>query len=111
MPDILRKATTVPRETFDPTNPLHIESFKHFVRTGNWGDVQFFTELPYIEVPMTVLMKFAMHALQVERESTDEKTKRLAGKNLIQFPKPETAEDKAARRQAANALLKEWRAA
>jgi hypothetical protein len=82
---VLRR-TFVQREEFDPTNPKHIESLSAFVRTGNWGDVQFYSELPYIEAPMTVLMKFAQHTLQIQPESPAERAERLAAKpTLIPF--------------------------
>lgn len=59
---ILRRGA-VRREEFDPTNQEHLRSLECFVATGRWGDVQFFTEAPYIDVPMTVLMKFTMYQL------------------------------------------------
>lgn len=52
------------REFFDPANPVHLASLKSFVNTGNWGEVQFYPELPYTNVPMTVFTKFAKHALE-----------------------------------------------
>ena len=83
---VLRRAS-VNRAFFDPTNKKHLESFDTFLKTGNWGSVQFFCEQPYTDVPMTVLMKFAMHKQKVQRESTLELTKRMAAK----FPKKEEA--------------------
>lgn len=104
MPDLLKKAHLVNRETFDPTNPIHIESFETFLRTGNWGDVQFYAELPYIEVPMTVLTKFAMHHLGVTPETAEERSARLAAKDLVVVKKSETPEERAARLQKASQM-------
>lgn len=81
---VLRRAS-VNRTFFDPTNQEHIDSFNVFLKTGNWGDVQFYCEHPYSDVPMTVLMKFASHTQGVQRESTLERTVRMAAK----FPKKE----------------------
>lgn len=53
----------VRREIFDPTNRDHMESYQNFLKTGNWGKVQFYEEFPYVTVPETVSRKFAMHAL------------------------------------------------
>lgn len=50
----------VRREVFDPANPAHLKSYKQFLETGNWGDIQFFTEHPKQTVPATVEYKFAM---------------------------------------------------
>ena len=64
--DFLAKSTVLRRHGnnrvfFDPTNPDHIESMKHYMETGNWLQ-QFYPEDPFIEVPMTVFRKFAgMH--------------------------------------------------
>lgn len=57
------RLTRMHRQHFDPKNPAHLESLKTFVETGNWGEVQFYCERPYTDVPMTVLMKFAKAAL------------------------------------------------
>jgi hypothetical protein len=82
--DILRQARLVSREIFDPTNQEHMESFKTFLRTGNWGEVQFWPELPYIEVPMTVMMKYVLHTLQLKPETAAERATRIAAKpNLV----------------------------
>lgn len=51
------------REEFDTNNPKHLASAKHFLETGNWGEVQFYPELPYLNVPETVLRKLAKEAL------------------------------------------------
>ena len=86
-PDCLNLSTTlrktaVNRTFFDPSLQSHLDSFDVFLRTGNWGDVQFYCEHPYTDVPMTVLMKFAMYEQGVQRESVAERTERLAGKVL-----------------------------
>lgn len=54
------------RAFFNPKNKAHRDSLKKFIETGNWGDVQFYPEFPYIDVPMTVLMKLAQHELNAE---------------------------------------------
>lgn len=55
------------RAFFDATDPEHCASLRQFIKTGNWGEVQFFPEFPFTDVPMTVLMKFAGHHLKTER--------------------------------------------
>lgn len=60
--EILRKAL-VRREPFDPKNKEHLKSYKSFLNGGNWGDVQFYCEFPYVTVPETVSRKFANHSL------------------------------------------------
>jgi hypothetical protein len=68
----------VKREEFDPYNKKHIQSLESFIRTGSWGSVQFFAELPHVEVPMTVLMKFVQHTLGVVPEGAKERSTRLS---------------------------------
>lgn len=80
-PDFLSKSTvlarlTATRQLFDPTNEAHLESLKTFVRTGEWGATRFYCEQPFIDVPMTVLMKFAGHHLSTSRESADDRAAR-----------------------------------
>jgi hypothetical protein len=76
----------IQRERFDPKNDKHLESLEVFIRTGNWGTIQFFPELPYNEVPMTVLMKYAEHMSGVTRESSVERNDRLSEvPGLIRF--------------------------
>ena len=87
MPDIL-KQPLINRQKFDPTNDSHLASFEVFMRTGNWGDIQFFTELPYNEVPMTVLMKYAEHMSGVSRESVAERNARIDAKPGIMHLPP-----------------------
>ena len=53
----------VRRESFDSKNKEHRASLKKFIETGNWGDVQFFAEYPYVTVPETVLRKFSLAML------------------------------------------------
>lgn len=101
MPDTL-KNIFVKREYFDPANPEHVESFKCFISTGNWGDVQFHAELPYIEVPITVLMKFALHQLNTKRETGDERDMRLAKKNLVPWDTIETRKEQRKRLASSN---------
>ena len=85
MPNVLKKSL-IRREHFDPANVEHLASFDTFIRTGNWGDVQFFAEAPYTEVPITVLTKFALDRRNLKRESSDEQAQRLAKKtNLVPF--------------------------
>lgn len=75
---ILRRAA-INRQNFDPTNEQHLASLKLFIQTGNWGDVQFFCEFPFSDVPMTVLMKFAGMHLNAHRKTSEEV---LAGRIL-----------------------------
>jgi hypothetical protein len=107
MPNSFNRTKLVEREAFDPLNPVHIESLEVFIRTGNWGSVQFYTELPYTDVPMTVLMKFAQHHLGVVRESAEERSERLSKMNLVQIVPTETREQNRARLEAANVLILE----
>lgn len=58
------------RVSFDPTNEAHVASFKKFIQTGNWGDVQFYTEFPYTDAPTTVSMRLHEHNLGVTRDLT-----------------------------------------
>jgi hypothetical protein len=83
MPSILNRAQLVNRQLFDPTNEAHLISLKNYLRTGNWGDVQFFAELPFVEVPITVLTKYAQHLLDVVPETVREKDARMNEKRVI----------------------------
>ena len=101
----------VPREHFDPTSQVHLDSFDVFLKTGNWGAVQFFPELPYSDVPMTVLMKYAQHQQGVVRESDRERNERWTTEkpHLVRIHFPSRAEEEAetkARIERGNALLK-----
>lgn len=104
MPNILKRAFVL-RTYFDPENQNHIESFKVFIRTGNWGNIQFHPELPFNEVPMTVLMKFASNDLRVQRESDEEKEARMSTMNLVQPTKAETRKEHQARLKASSTLI------
>ena len=111
MPDIL-KQPLIDRQKFDPTNDSHLASFEVFMRTGNWGNIQFFAELPYNEVPMTVLMKYAEHMSGVKRESTSERGERIDAKpGILRIPPFEIPAVVRARRKVElteiNARLKE----
>jgi len=57
------RAAMVRREEFDPKNKEHLKSYQKFLKSGNWGDVQFYCEFPYVTVPETVSRKFANHSL------------------------------------------------
>lgn len=59
------------REIFNPKNTKHLKSFDHFVKTGIWGDIKFHAELPYVEVPTTVLMKYAQSQRKVVRQTAE----------------------------------------
>ena len=100
----------VPREMFDPSDARHLASFDVFIRTGNWGDVQFFPVLPYDDVPMTVLMAFAEHQRQVKREDKEQRSQRfeLEKPQLIRTTAPSAAALSAAaqaRIASGNAIL------
>ena len=60
----------VRRETFDPVRKDHILSLSAFLSTGSWGDVHFFIESPYIDVPSTVLQKYAKFKLAESCQNT-----------------------------------------
>jgi hypothetical protein len=83
----LQRAQLVNRELFDPTDASHVASLMVFLQTGDWGEMQFYPELPYIEVPMTVLTKYACHTLGVQREGQAEREARLAAtKPDLRYP-------------------------
>ena len=54
----------VTRVEFDPTDSDHRDSLSEFLETGNWGKIQFYPEVPYLNVPETVLRKIAAWALE-----------------------------------------------
>lgn len=58
------RGSRVPRTEFDPTNGDHLASVRTFLATGNWGQIQFYPEAPYVSVPETVFRKLANWALQ-----------------------------------------------
>lgn len=76
MSSILNRAHLVNRQIFDPANEQHVDSLRHYLRTGNWGDIQFYEEVPFVEVPATVLTKYAQHMLSVTRETQQEREQR-----------------------------------
>jgi len=107
MSDILRRARLVHREIFDPTNKKHVDSFKVFLATNSWGDIQFYPETPYTEAPATVMAKFARHALKVQIQSDADRAAALAARGgVIIDPAVEMPSQKAERLANANALLK-----
>jgi hypothetical protein len=57
------RGNQVRREEFNPKLKDHLKSYQNFLKTGNWGEVQFFCEFPYVTVPETVSRKFACHTL------------------------------------------------
>lgn len=73
---IVLRHSGVRREFFDPANKDHTDSLATFIKTGNWGKVQFFCEYPFSDVPMTVLIKFAGHHLDASRETAEDRIKR-----------------------------------
>lgn len=95
----------VEREFFNPDDPRHLASLDVFLKTGNWGDIQFYPELPFIEVPITVLTKFAMHARVVAPESATEREERISKKTLTPL-KFDSKEDRTTRLAYSNDLLK-----
>lgn len=57
------RANLIRREEFNPKNKEHLKSYQNFLKTGNWGAVQFHCEFPYVTVPETVSRKFANYTL------------------------------------------------
>ena len=53
----------IKREIFDPSKRAHRESLDHYLKTGNWGEIQFYAESPCATVPETVLRKMASAAI------------------------------------------------
>lgn len=83
MPSVLNRAQLINRQIFNPADESHVNSLKEYLRTGNWGDVQFYAELPFVEVPITVITKYAQHQLSVTPETTQEKDARMNAKRII----------------------------
>ena len=106
MSDVLHQATIVRREVFNPKLKRHVDSLKIFLRTGSWGDVKFYPELPYVEVPMSVMVKYLRHSLKVDVETAAELAARMAAKNIVSDPVPPTAEERAAALVYSNELMK-----
>ena len=67
---ILTRYVTRHRQIFDPENIEHLTSAQKFINTGSWGNTQFLVEYPYVDVPTTVLMKFAKHSLNAAIKDT-----------------------------------------
>ena len=67
---ILSRTQLVTRCKFNPENVQHRESLKSFLTIGRWGEIQFCAELPHVEVPATVLTKYALWCLNRELEET-----------------------------------------
>jgi hypothetical protein len=80
---VLNRVTKVDRQIFDPANEKHVTSLAEYLRTGNWGEIQFYPELPFVEVPISVLTKFARYQLNVIEESAEEKVVRYDKMNVI----------------------------
>lgn len=59
----LLKDNQVKREIFDPSKRKHRQSLDNYLKTGNWGEIHFFVEAPYVTVPETVLRKMASAAI------------------------------------------------
>jgi hypothetical protein len=51
------------REIFDPKNPAHLESYRRFLMTGNWGNLRFHIEIPHNTVTETVTSRFCIEQL------------------------------------------------
>lgn len=60
------RSKPITRVIFDPTNHDHQLSLKQFLNTGKWGNIQFYAEHPYSDVPMTVLVKYSKFILKHE---------------------------------------------
>jgi len=69
-----RKRTkfALPREEFTPSKREHVETYRRFLDTGSWGNMQFHIEYPYQSVAETVVNKFALYATSklLSQEST-----------------------------------------
>jgi hypothetical protein len=59
-----RAKFAIPRETFDPVNVEHLESYRLFLMTGRWGAKQFYIEYPFDTVIETITKKFCLHQLE-----------------------------------------------
>jgi hypothetical protein len=95
------------RQIFDPRIAEHVESLKTFLRTGNWGDVQFHCELPFNNVPACVMSKMLCMLLGVAPEKLEERIARLQTMKL-ESPVAETAEQKQQRHARAHELVHEF---
>jgi hypothetical protein len=54
----------IKRESFDPENKDHLKSYLKYINSGNWGEVHFFSEAPFVTVPATVNHRYALHTLK-----------------------------------------------
>lgn len=52
------------RVHFNPKDKAHLKSLQTFLETGQWGEVKFAAEAPYINVPEYVLRKYSAHQLK-----------------------------------------------
>ena len=68
------------RAAFDPRNEKHVASLKHYLETGSWGDVMFFLEHPFTDVPTYVLTQYTSFMLGAKRETPAEKAVRESKK-------------------------------
>ena len=59
----LNSIKVIRREVFHVKNKEHLQSFKQYLETGTWGDVQFFAEGEHITVPETVMRKYSKSML------------------------------------------------
>lgn len=110
-PDFLNNSSSlrkhsIERTNFDPNHIAHIASLRKFIETGNWGDIQFFCESPYTDVPTTVLMKYCSYQLNVQRFSLSQQSEYLANKKLETY-KVETMGEAMAQRQETNNRTRE----
>jgi hypothetical protein len=106
MSDVLQQANVVRREVFNPKLKRHVDSLKAFLSTGSWGDVKFYPELPYIEVPMSVMVKYLRYSLKVDVETAAAMAERMAAKNVVTETPAPTKEERAAALAYSNELMK-----
>jgi hypothetical protein len=95
----------VERVVYDPSNEAHNDSLDTYLVSGNWGKIQFFPELPFSEVPITVLTKYARYMRDVRAETKDERKKLMALRDIVQAQEPESAPEKAARLKRASDMI------
>ncbi len=105
MSDILNQARLIQREIFNPKLKRHVDSLKVFLRTGNWGAVQFYPEVPYIEVPMTVMVKYLRHSLKIDVETAAEMAARHTAAGVIPYAAVNTVHDRTAALARSNELM------
>ena len=61
---VILETAAIVRVAFDPADLAHLKSLQHWLKCGNWGDVKFKVESPYITVPETVMRKMCAHAVE-----------------------------------------------